>query len=312
VLAGCAANPHVVKVNNGNERMLNCTSLASEIEGAQHYKKESRKDDRFQLRYMMPVNAIVSVWNINRAEMAAVKRLKLLNQISSEKGCNGARVSQAFSPGAPIRNSGGGAYRGQMAPSAMQPPMPMMGMGGQANMNNGMYAAPAAPLQVNNGAVPTNRYRPRNNPNAGNQLQTEALPWQRQPQMPVQQMRPPTMAAPIQPQMPVARAPQREMGTMPGGIGSGGFGSPDDVTLAERAFSQGGNPSKSEIAEMERTMNIKGMKSPTVSGQASPVGAPQAYSKELEEKMLRESASPYGSAPQGMTGRSYDPSMSGF
>lgn len=307
VLTACAANPHVVEVSNGNEQTMSCATLASEIEGAQHYKKESRKDDRFQLRYMMPLNAIASVWNINKAEMAADKRLKLLNQISSEKGCNGAMPNQAFSPGVPEHGFNG--YAGEQIPASMRQPlpplMPTMGGMGQGNASgSSMYAAPA-PLQVNGPTTSAQRYRPRNNPNGGYREPSEVMPWQQQQRQP-QQM-------PMQPQMPTGFSGQSAMGGMPGGIGSGGFGSADDAALAEKAFQHGRNFSEEEMAEMKRKRNEKGAFPSSGSDDADMLmPPPPAYSRELQEKIMRESASPYGSAPHGMVDQDFDPTMSGF
>lgn len=87
LLSACATNPTVLKVEEEKDQYLNCYQLDKEVRKAEYYKKESRKDDKFKFKYMMPLNAILSTYNMNKAESSAEKRRKHLEEIAQRKGC---------------------------------------------------------------------------------------------------------------------------------------------------------------------------------------------------------------------------------
>lgn len=92
-LTACATNPHKVEVEHGDERYLSCNTLDYELKKAEEYKVAARKDDRFMFKYMMPMNAMMSIYNINVAESRAKKRVALLTKIKIEKGCSAAPIN---------------------------------------------------------------------------------------------------------------------------------------------------------------------------------------------------------------------------
>lgn len=89
ILCGCAANPKVLQVSTGNESGFNCERLAEEIQISKGALEEANSHDRFNLKYMMPLNAMMSIFNINKARNAARERQKLLEMHYRDKGCLG-------------------------------------------------------------------------------------------------------------------------------------------------------------------------------------------------------------------------------
>lgn len=83
-LLACSATPKSVKVENGNERSLSCEQLADEMRTAQQSKIDAHKDDKFKIANMF---AYWWMYNMMKADSNATKRLELLNQIATTKGC---------------------------------------------------------------------------------------------------------------------------------------------------------------------------------------------------------------------------------
>lgn len=87
LLAGCPASPKIVKIETGNENMLNCQQLGMEIAAAEQAKTDAHAEDKFRFSNMFPPTGAMSVANIWRADSHATKRLELLNNIAKQKGC---------------------------------------------------------------------------------------------------------------------------------------------------------------------------------------------------------------------------------
>jgi hypothetical protein len=88
ILSACAPKPVTLVVKQEQDIYLSCDQLKQQISQAQHYKKEARKDDRFKMSYMFPPTGFMAIYNINKAEGRAVRRIEYLEALFKQKGCN--------------------------------------------------------------------------------------------------------------------------------------------------------------------------------------------------------------------------------
>lgn len=86
-LAGCAAQPEVIKVRQPQDDGLSCAALSRELLHAQQLKAKAREEDRFQLKYMLVVPAILSMNNWTDAEQKADARIEHLSLLYQRKKC---------------------------------------------------------------------------------------------------------------------------------------------------------------------------------------------------------------------------------
>lgn len=140
-LGACAASPAVLKEQYGNELQMSCAQLQDQMRRAKNHEELAAKEDGFQLRYMMPMTAVMSIYNINKAKSAAQKRHQYLIRLAQQRRCNtyNATMQQA-------------AYQQQPnSTSMMQMQQPQQGM--MPPMANGSSAisplSPAAPALPN-------------------------------------------------------------------------------------------------------------------------------------------------------------------
>lgn len=86
LLPACA-NPQIAAPVGPAEYEQNCAQLTFEIRQAEGLRIAARDEDRFQWKYIFVGNAFVSAYRMNKAEMAAQKRLTDLKRIAEEKKC---------------------------------------------------------------------------------------------------------------------------------------------------------------------------------------------------------------------------------
>lgn len=86
-LSSCAASPKKVDITQDNDQYMDCPQIYYSLQEAEQLKTDARKDDRFQFRYMMPMTAMMSIYNINKAEGNAEKRIEHLKQLAGQRGC---------------------------------------------------------------------------------------------------------------------------------------------------------------------------------------------------------------------------------
>jgi hypothetical protein len=88
LLLGACANPTVVNsVSASEQKELSCEQIKIEIEKAAMYQRDARKEDRFKLRYILIAPAVMSIYNMDKAEKAAKSRGEELQQLSVQKNC---------------------------------------------------------------------------------------------------------------------------------------------------------------------------------------------------------------------------------
>lgn len=86
IMSGCA-KPVVVSPVTEADRAKNCTQIMAEIKDAERYQKNARAEDKFKVGYIAILPAIVSVYNMNKAEDAANLRQEGLRKLAKDKGC---------------------------------------------------------------------------------------------------------------------------------------------------------------------------------------------------------------------------------
>ncbi len=177
----CASKPTRVEVAQDADNSLNCGQLGSEITQAEFYKKDARKEDKFMLKHMNPINGFISIYRINKAESNAQKRIDHLNSIAAQKNCTQAQL-QAGAMQSQQGDLGQNPYQNAMPqqpmPQQMQqgqmPMMPQQGMDPQqgmnpmdGNMGNGMGAMPNnyPPMPNNAPQAPNYQYPAQPMPN---------------------------------------------------------------------------------------------------------------------------------------------------
>lgn len=85
-LAACA-QPVVVPPVGAEDRSKTCAELDRDIAQTKEYRDAARKDDEFQWKYILVVNAVASMYNINKAEKAAQDRLAELQELYAKNNC---------------------------------------------------------------------------------------------------------------------------------------------------------------------------------------------------------------------------------
>jgi hypothetical protein len=86
-LAACSATPKVLEVDKFGDDKLSCDEIATNIDEAEFYKKQARKDDNFQFRYLWVPTGTISAYNFNDAESAAIARKEKMEKLAQAKGC---------------------------------------------------------------------------------------------------------------------------------------------------------------------------------------------------------------------------------
>jgi len=93
-LTACSiSSPVIVNIQNGNESQLNCMQLSNEIEAAKRYKEAAREEDRFMLKHVNPFTTFFSIYNMNKAESNAQKRIDYLQGFYRQKQCDHIRYT---------------------------------------------------------------------------------------------------------------------------------------------------------------------------------------------------------------------------
>lgn len=87
LLASCAKPIVVSKLTPSEQQTLTCEQIASELKAAQEFQEVARAEDRFKFRYILIAPAVVSMYNMNKAESAAKDRSAELQILASQKGC---------------------------------------------------------------------------------------------------------------------------------------------------------------------------------------------------------------------------------
>lgn len=95
--AACA-NPVVVPPVDQADVNRGCAEIAQDIEQTRYYRDNARADDRFMMRYILVVNAGVSVYRMHKAQKAAEERLAGLEHLYREKGCGKQQGKPAVQP----------------------------------------------------------------------------------------------------------------------------------------------------------------------------------------------------------------------
>ena len=85
LLGGCSN--HYVTRYGPPQRQLSCDTLLQEIYTAQQNKEVARADDRFRLRYMLIVPAMLTVYHILQAEKAADQHIEAMQRLFVQQGC---------------------------------------------------------------------------------------------------------------------------------------------------------------------------------------------------------------------------------
>lgn len=87
LLLSACARPTVVQPITATDNSMPCDDVISGIQEAEKYRIAAREEDKFKWQYMLILPAIGSVYNINKAESAAIERKKGLMQIAKRKDC---------------------------------------------------------------------------------------------------------------------------------------------------------------------------------------------------------------------------------
>lgn len=140
-LASCAASPYRVEVKQDKDNSLNCQGLEAEIAQTEQYKTDSRAEDRFRFKYIMPLTAMTSIYNINKAESHAIKRIEYLQNIYQQKQCHlqPRTAHTSYPPAYPTTSNNPedpqfGGYPTSPMPYGSNPTPSMPGSSGQAPM----------------------------------------------------------------------------------------------------------------------------------------------------------------------------------
>jgi hypothetical protein len=88
ILASCAANPVQVPIIEESDANLDCRQLSQELKRAHQYKMDARKDDRFRFQDIIITNGLMSIYNINKAEKNATKRIEHIQKLIEQKNCS--------------------------------------------------------------------------------------------------------------------------------------------------------------------------------------------------------------------------------
>ncbi|MDB2415494.1 hypothetical protein N9W34_06955 [Rickettsiales bacterium] len=153
-LTSCSSNPAVIEVNRENDKSMSCQQLYTELKIAEKHKKDARAEDRFMVKHMFPLTAMVSIYNMNKAEGRAIERIKKINSLLSQRRCSSQSMNMQGQYG---RQQGyGGAPMPPMMPQnyGSMPggaPMPNMPQG----YDDSSMGAPMPPMMPQNyGSMP--------------------------------------------------------------------------------------------------------------------------------------------------------------
>ena len=116
LVASCAANPVRVNIQEASDPGLDCSQLQHELARAQQFKIDARKDDRFRFQDIIITNGIQSIYNINKAESNAQKRIEYLQTLAQQKRCSPATRSSA-NPSAPMQGMPSQPFAAPTAPA---------------------------------------------------------------------------------------------------------------------------------------------------------------------------------------------------
>lgn len=118
-VSACASNPIKVEVKQERDLFLDCKGLKDEIVRAEQFKKDARSEDRFMLKHMMILSAMISAYNMNSAENRAIERIAHLQALYNQKQCHlqpqTATSNPSFTP------PSASYYGGYDTPSSQQP-----------------------------------------------------------------------------------------------------------------------------------------------------------------------------------------------
>lgn len=87
LLSSCASPTVVEQISPRERDALNCEQIRSEIASAERFRVEARKEDRFKFGYILIAPALVSIWNMHKAESAAKDREEALKELAAQKQC---------------------------------------------------------------------------------------------------------------------------------------------------------------------------------------------------------------------------------
>lgn len=110
VLSACH-KPERIAASSARDSSLNCQQIRQEINKAERAKAAAREHDQFEMRYILIVPAIFSLYNFSKAEKAAQKRLDNMHQLYDQKRC-AYQPNQPATP-APSANPFQGGQQGQ-------------------------------------------------------------------------------------------------------------------------------------------------------------------------------------------------------
>ncbi len=87
LVSGCAFGPDAIEPSTSADATMSCTQLKQEIATAEQYELAAREDDTFRFSYIAILPAMVSVYNMHKAEKAAEERKVNLTTIYQQKNC---------------------------------------------------------------------------------------------------------------------------------------------------------------------------------------------------------------------------------
>ena len=87
LITSACAHPVVVSPVSIADKDMSCEQITTEIKDAERYRKEAHTEDKFKYSYMLIAPAAVSVYNMDKAEKAAIERKEGLMQLAKRKEC---------------------------------------------------------------------------------------------------------------------------------------------------------------------------------------------------------------------------------
>jgi hypothetical protein len=91
-LFSCATNPVRVNITEASDASLDCWQLEKEIQRAEQFKIDARKNDHFRWQDIILTTGMMSAYNINKAESNAAKRTDHLRTLYQQKQCTQQNV----------------------------------------------------------------------------------------------------------------------------------------------------------------------------------------------------------------------------
>ena len=86
LLSACH-KPERIKASSARDSSLNCQQIRQEINKAERAKTAAREHDQFEMRYILLVPAIFSMYNFHKAEKAAEERMDNMHNLYARKDC---------------------------------------------------------------------------------------------------------------------------------------------------------------------------------------------------------------------------------